>query len=101
MGETGSRQDNGMVSRLIEKAKHQIRKGTLIHSDQGGQYSSKDYFLLSEKYGFIPSMSWKAMPLDNACAKSFFSTLKTECIYRHSIETLDDAKELIRFYIYF
>lgn len=53
--ETGPRQDNGMVSRLIEKAKRQIRKGTLIHSDQGGQYSSKDYFLLSEKYRLIPS----------------------------------------------
>lgn len=99
--ETGSRQDNGMISRLIEKAKRQMQKGTLIHSDQGGQYCSKDYFLLSERYGFTPSMSRKATPLDNACAESFFSTLKTECIYRHSIETLDDAKRLIRSYIYF
>lgn len=99
--ETGPRQDNGMVSRLIEKAKRQMRKGTLIHSDQGGQYSSKDYFLLSERYGFTPSMSRKATPLDNACAENFFSTLKTECIYRHSIETLEDAKQLIRSYIYF
>lgn len=99
--EMGTRQDNGLITRLIEKAKRQIRKGTVIHSDQGGQYSSKEYFLLSEKCGFIPSMSRKATPLDNACAESFFSTLKTECIYRHTIKTLDDAKQLIRFYIYF
>lgn len=99
--ETGPRQDNGMITRLIEKAKRQIRKGTLIHSDQGDQYSSKEYFLLSERYAFIPSMSRKATPLDNACAESFFSTLKTECIYRHTIETLDDARKLIHSYIYF
>ena len=99
--EMGTRQDNGLITRLIEKAKRQIRKGTVIHSDQGGQYSSKEYFLLSEKCGFIPSMSRKATPLDNACAESFFSTLKTECIYRHTIKTLDDAKQLIRSYIYF
>ena len=99
--ETGTRQDNGMITRLIEKAKHQIRKGTIIHSDQGGQYSSKEYFLLSERYAFIPSMSRKATPLDNACAESFFSTLKTECIYRHVIKTIDDARRLIRSYIYF
>ena len=62
--EMGTRQDNGLITRLIEKAKRQIRKGTVIHSDQGGQYSSKEYFLLSEKCGLISSMSRKATPLE-------------------------------------
>ena len=99
--EVGPRQDNSMLNRLIEKARQEIRKGTLLHSDQGGQYASKDYFLLSERYGFIPSMSRRATPLDNACAESFFSILKTECIYRHDIQTFDDAKKMIHSYIYF
>ena len=66
-----------LITQLIEMAKRQIQKGTLIDSDQGGQYSSKEYFLLSERHAFIPSMSRKATPMDNACAEGCFRTLKT------------------------
>ena len=34
-------------------------------------------------------------------AENFFSILKTECIYRHKPETLQEANELIDRYIYF
>ena len=97
----GTRQDNGLVVRTVEKARRQIRRGMLLHSDQGGQYASKDYYDLSEKYGFVPSMSRKATPLDNAPAENFFSVIKAECINRHTIKTIDDAKKLIREYIWF
>ena len=34
-------------------------------------------------------------------AENFFSTLKTECIYRHQGTTFEDARTLIDNYIYF
>ena len=40
-------------------------------------------------------------PYDNACAESFFSLLKNECIYRAKPRTIRDAMELIDDYIYF
>lgn len=97
----GTKSDNGIVCRTVEKARRHIRAGTILHSDQGAQYSSRDYYALSEKHGFIPSMSRPGTPLDNAPAENFFSIIKAECINRHTIKTIDDAKKLVRAYIWF
>ena len=93
--------DNRLVLRTIEKAKGKLRNGTIIHSDQGSQYASNDYAKLVSHYKFVPSMSRPGNPLDNAPAESFFSTLKAECIYRHKLRTIAEAKELIKRYIWF
>ena len=59
--------------------------GLIFHSDQGVQYCSKEFRQNLET--FCPtvrqSMSRKGNCWDNACAESFFKTLKTE------LETLD------------
>lgn len=39
--------------------------------------------------------------MTNACAENFFSLLKTECIYRVKLKTLEEAMNLIDDYIYF
>jgi len=46
-------------------------------------------------------MSRVGTPLDNAPAECFFGILKTECIYRQKIKTLQMARELIDDYIDF
>ena len=46
-------------------------------------------------------MSRRGNPYDNALAENVFSILKTECIYRTKIATIDEAKRLIADYIYF
>jgi len=93
--------DNRLVLRTVQKAKHKLRNDTIIHSDQGSQYGSNEYAALSREYKFRPSMSKPGTPLDNAPAESFFSTLKAECIYRHTIGTRKQAEELVKRYIYF
>ncbi|MDY3064613.1 MAG: IS3 family transposase, partial [Oscillospiraceae bacterium] len=40
-------------------------------------------------------------PYDNAMAENFFSILKTECIYRQKIATLQEAQILIDDFIEF
>ena len=42
-----------------------------------------------------PSMSRRGNPYDNALAENFFSTLKTECIYRHKPGSFREADEMI------
>lgn len=72
-----------------------------LHSDQGFQYTSHEYFNLTKSYGIIPSMSRRANPYDNAMAENFFSILKSECVRRVRIRTFAEARQLIDEYIHF
>jgi transposase InsO family protein len=56
-------------------------KGAVLHSDRGVQYTNKDFRNLLDQLGIRQSMSRKGNCWDNACAESFFSQYKSECIY--------------------
>ena len=97
----GTAQDNALVYRTMQKAKKEVADGLILHSDQGGQYTSPSYFDLTKQYGILPSMSRAGCPLDNAPAENFFGTLKTECIYRQNIASIGQAQKLVFDYIHF
>ena len=92
-----------LVKRTIDAAmkKEVVTTELQLHSDQGFQYTSNRYFNLTKEYGITPSMSRRGNPYDNAMAENFFSILKSECINRQKIETINQARELINDYIYF
>ena len=73
----------------------------ILHSDNGIQYASIPYYHVTKDNGITPSMSAVGCPYDNACAESFFSLLKNECIYRTRPKTIREAMELVDDYIYF
>ena len=85
----------------LAKRKEKVTEELQLHSDQGFQYTSNEYFNLTKSYGITPSMSRRGNPYDNALAENFFSILKTECIYRINLNTFDEAKQVIDQYIYF
>jgi transposase InsO family protein len=58
--------------------RRQPPSGLIVHSDRGVQYASDEFRALLVQHGFTQSMSRKADCLDNAVAKSFFGTLKSE-----------------------
>ena len=101
--ETGTDQTVNLVLNTIRaaKKKEKVTAELQLHSDQGAQYASTEYFHLTQKYGITLSMSRRGNCYDNAMAENFFSCLKTECIYRQKIYTLKQAKELIDDYIWF
>ena len=72
-----------------------------LHSDQGSQYVSNDYFVTTQSYGITPSMSRRGNPYDNALAENFFSILKTECVHRVKLSGYDEASLIISEYINF
>lgn len=95
--------DLNLVLHTIKKAaKKRDVRGTLLHSDQGSQYTSRQYHKLLKEYGIIPSMSRKGNCLDNACIESFFGHLKSELMYLHSFkrkeEVIREVRKYIRFY---
>ena len=95
-------QDVKLVADTVKKALKYVKtNNTILHSDQGFQYATTLYNQLTTTNGLVPSMSRRATPLDNAPAESFFSALKTECIYLEKPKTIKEAKELIDEYIDF
>ena len=92
-----------LVLDTINKAvkKENITAELQLHSDQGAQYVSHEYFTLTQLYGITASMSRRGNPYDNALAENFFSILKTECIHRVKIATYEEASLLISEYIEF
>ena len=83
------------------KAKEKVTDGLALHSDQGFQYLSQEYFNLTQSYHISPSMSRRGNPYDNALAENFFSILKTECIHRVKLRTFSEADQVIDEYIHF
>jgi len=97
--------DRTMTRELAIKAlkcaikRHCPAGGIIHHSDRGVQYCSNDYQELLKKHNFTCSMSRKGNCYDNACAETFFSTLKMEMIYLERFQTREEARRAIFDYI--
>ena len=73
--------------------------GLIHHTDQGIQYTSRDYQAILKAHDMIPSMSRKGNCHDNAVAESFFSHLKNELIYHRDYSDRNEARAAIFDYI--
>jgi transposase InsO family protein len=73
--------------------------GLLHHSDRGVQYASDAYQHLLELAGMESSMSGKGDCWDNACAESFWATLKKELVHHEQYATREQARQSIFEYI--
>jgi len=69
--------------------------GLVHHSDRGVQYASNEYQKRLAEHGAVSSMSRKGNCWDNAVAESFFGTLKSEFVDRHSWSTRLHARAAI------
>jgi putative transposase len=94
-----------MTKQLVINAMNQAinhekpAEGLIFHSDRGSQYASYDYQGLLRKHGYRQSMSAKGDCYDNACAESFFATIKKECIRLERFKTRSEARLKIVDYI--
>ena len=92
-------QDKSLSVDTIKKLSAKVDlNGCTIHSDQGIHYTNKEYVSLLKKHNVTQSMSRKGNCWDNACAESFFSQYKCECIYLHKsrIRSPKDVEELTK-----
>ena len=74
---------------------YQLRaiKGDLPHVVRAGEITGLGFA------GFVQSMSRRGNCWDNACAESFFKSMKTEWLYDLSFKTRQEAKDLLFEYI--
>lgn len=74
-------------------------QGVIVHSDRGSQYASHAFRDLLKKYSLTQSMSRKGDCWDNACAESFFHSLKVELIHGEPLQNGKQTRESIFEYI--
>jgi putative transposase len=71
----------------------------MVHSDQGSQFTSREWQTFLCQHDLEPSMSRRGNCHDNAVAESFFQLLKRERIRRRIYPTRDDARRDVFEYI--
>jgi putative transposase len=71
----------------------------LYHSDQGSQYTSREFQRLMKLYQIAVSMSATGNCYDNAAMESFFHTLKLECTDDRTFNTREEAMSTIFDYV--
>lgn len=79
--------------------RHKPPEGLIHHSDRGVQYCSHNYQGCLKKYKMLCSMSRKGNCYDNACAETFFGTIKCEMLYHKKYLTREEARKDIFWYI--
>ena len=83
----------GLVTKTIKQAqqKEKVTDGLILHSDQGHQYTSQQYHVLTNEYNLTPSMSRRGNCWDNAVVESFFHTLKVERVHLQDYQSRREA----------
>ena len=74
-------------------------KGVIVHSDRGSQYCSKRFQRLLKAHELRCSMSKRGDCYDNACAESFFHSLKVELTHGVRYRTRQQLRHEIFEYI--
>lgn len=84
---SGSTIDAALAAEALRKAlrERKPKPGLIVHSDRGSQFASHIFQDVLHEAGAVSSMSGKGDCYDNACAESFFHTLKVEQVYRDGI----------------
>ncbi|GER05688.1 transposase [Iodidimonas nitroreducens] len=77
------------------KPQHRV----MIHSDQGAQFTSREWQIFLSQHNLDASMSRRGNCHDNAVAESFFQLLKRERIRRRTYPTRDAARQDLFEYI--
>jgi transposase InsO family protein len=74
----------------IALKRHRPRRGCILHSDQGSQFTSKEFNEFCSNARIQQSMSRAGCPYDNAPMERYYNTLKNEHTNLFSFKTKED-----------
>ena len=89
----------GLVCDALEMALWRRKRSVVVHSDRGGQYCSHAYRRLIDKHHLRWSMSKRGDCFDNACAETFFHTLKVELTHGVRYQSREELRAEVFEYI--
>jgi transposase InsO family protein len=99
----GRENSQALVNKTVQNAAQndKVTAELLLHSDQGHQYTSQAYFVLTQQYTITPSMSRRGNCWDNAPMENFFGHLKEEALRQVRTPSFEEARLIIDEYIAF
>lgn len=92
--------DTGFCIEALEEALSRYPKPEIFNSDQGSQFTSKEFTDLLLSKDILISMDGKGRAIDNIFIERFWKSLKYEEIYLKAYETVSDAVLNIGEYIW-
>jgi transposase InsO family protein len=87
------------VKRALE-SQVKIQDSLILHSDQGSQYTSKDFVEFCKSANITQSMSKAGCPYDNAPMERYYNSLKNERINLHYYHTDEELNSSIEEFAY-
>ena len=92
-----------LAIRTLKKAlesQKTIKGNLILHSDQGSQYTSKEFTEFCQEAGITQSMSKAGCPYDNAPMERYYNTLKNEFINLHYYHNDDELNQAVSEFAY-
>ena len=84
---------------VLDEAVRLYGSPEIINSDQGSQFTSKDWAEACEKYHITISMDGRGRAKDNIWIERFWKTLKDEYVYTHPADSVIDLRKGLKWYI--
>ncbi len=76
------------------------KRGLLLHSDQGSQFTSKKFNKYCKEHQIQQSMSRAGCPTDNAVMERYYNTLKHECINLYCFESYEHMNQVVQDFVH-
>lgn len=92
--------DGDFCVRALERALEGPEKPQVFHTDQGCQYTSRDFTDVLRDHGIAISMSGRGRAYDNIFVERFWRSLKHEEIYKNEYRTVADLRRAVAAYIH-
>lgn len=96
----GERKDARLVYEAMARIPYNIQQINIFHTDRGSEFKNKLIDNIIELAKGQRSLSKKGSPLDNAVVESTNHILKTEFIYQHNLQTLQQLQVLLFDYVH-
>ena len=87
------------VKQALKNVPYDQRKNLILHSDQGWHFTNWQYVKLLKENNIQQSISSKGSCVDNVPIESFFSILKSECIYLKQNLQKEEKEEVVKNFI--
>ena len=96
----GKNKSAELVYRAFESIRYPLNRINIFHTDRGSEFKNQLIDDVIEKYNLKRSLSNKGTPLDNAVIESTNHILKTEFIYQHKFNSLEELQFFLSDYVH-
>ena len=87
----------------VEALRNALLRGRceIFNTDQGSQFTSKDWISTLKEHGISISMDGRGRYLDNIFIERLWRSVKQEKIYRYDFETIEEVEQALTEYFYY